>query len=79
MTEDRAEVIKVLTSFFQMDFIFAKQTTSRLLLQLYRAVGGSVALALVVQWARSWAGYYTGPSVCDRVEQGPGVDGSWCV
>ena len=49
------------------------------MLRLYRAVDGSVALALVVQLTRSRAGCYTGPSVCDRVERGPGVDGSWCV
>ena len=35
-----------------------------------------MALALVVQWMRSQAGCYTSPSVCDRVEWGPGVDGS---
>ena len=52
---------------------------ARLMLRLYRAVDGSVALALVVQWSRSRAGYYTGPSVWDRVERGPGVDGSWYV
>ena len=38
-----------------------------------------MALALVVQWARSRAGCYTSPSVCERVKQGPGVDGSWCI
>ena len=49
---------------------------ARLMLRLYRAVNGSVALALVVQWSRSRSGYYTGPNVWDRVERGPGVDGS---
>ena len=50
-----------------------------LLLWLYWAVGGSVTLALVVQWMWSRAGCYTGPSVWDRVEWGPGVGGSWCM
>ena len=50
---------------------------ARLMLQLYRAIGGAVALALVVQWVQSQAGCYTDPSVYGRVEQGPGVDGPW--
>ena len=45
------------------------------LLRLYRAVSGTVILALVDQWVWSRAGYYTGPSVWDRDERGPGVLG----
>jgi hypothetical protein len=48
---------------------------ARLMLRLYRAVSGTVILALVDQWAWSRAGCYTGPSVWGRDERGPGVLG----